>query len=785
MSNLTNTAKKRTSVLAALLAENDNIRVVHSATASTASFDLTKRTLTLPMWKTEKVEVYDFLVGHEVSHALHTPATGWTEACVAIGGEKGALVAKHYLNIVEDARIERLIKQKYPGLRKDFIVGYHTLVEMDLFGLKGMDPNQLPLFIDRINIHFKAGIHTGMQILFSEDEQVFVDRIVAARTFEQVVEITKELFDLAKQQKQEEQDSRNEEQNDNYDNDDDEDSEDGEWSDSDSPDCEYVETEDDTLSNQPKEATVNDDAPTPDGTEEEPLNIESGETDETDTLPETPETAESFHNISKRFVEGDYNEEVIAIGEIDINKVVISHQDFMVRSLKACYHYAGQTPINGMSLQELLTQHGAKLFAATTKSQATSVDFLVRQFELRRAAKNFARESQSKTGRISPRLLSKYKFSEEIFDRITIKRDEKNHGIVILLDWSGSMANILRECVDQLVGLLQFCRKAGIPAQCYFFTTNMIKIASDPSLYKTVGENGLPVVSGNPVPAKFTDAICNLPEGTVDTGGYCTYLPFSLVQVYDADMSNKSFQEVMGRLLVITESNTLCYTQTKEFVFTAEVHLGDSPIDEAFVAMNGIIAKFRKSSNTKICLLSITDGEGRDISALSRGTNTTTGRYTRKMLVSGKTGRRYGEPQKQFSGSHTAVVQMLKDSTGAKVVGIMLSTHSTITSSAMYDRCSRSYYKSNPEKVLVDMIAIHKKTAEETSVLALPCESYDQYFFVGVKTKREISNGDAKDADKIGRIKNRNIAAVREFAMSLQKESVNRVFLKTLMGIIA
>jgi hypothetical protein len=85
----------------------------------------------------------------------------------------------------------------------------------------------------------------------------------------------------------------------------------------------------------------------------------------------------------------------------------------------------------------------------------------------------------------------------------------------------------------------------------------------------------------------------------------------------------------------------------------------------------------------------------------------------------------------------------------------------------------------------IDIAKKNTKTADETSCVALPCESYDQYFFVGIRTDRETRFEDGRDALKIEKIKNRNIAAVREFAMTLQKKSMNRIFLKTLMGIIA
>ena len=62
------------SQLAKLLA-TENIEVQENA-VQTASFDVKDRILTIPIFKEEQKSkhVYDMLVGHEVSHALHTPS---------------------------------------------------------------------------------------------------------------------------------------------------------------------------------------------------------------------------------------------------------------------------------------------------------------------------------------------------------------------------------------------------------------------------------------------------------------------------------------------------------------------------------------------------------------------------------------------------------------------------------------------------------------------------------------------------------------------------------------
>ena len=127
--------------LAKLLA-TENLTVEHRQ-VSTAYFDVNNRVLVLPIWKTASSTVYDLLVGHEVGHALYTP------------NEDFDGVSKAFINVLEDARIERMMKVTYPGLRKSFFEGYRELWDMDFFGVKHDDQSKLAL-IDRINLYFKG-----------------------------------------------------------------------------------------------------------------------------------------------------------------------------------------------------------------------------------------------------------------------------------------------------------------------------------------------------------------------------------------------------------------------------------------------------------------------------------------------------------------------------------------------------------------------------------------------------------------------------------------------------
>ena len=154
--------------LAKLLAMED-IDIQHKQ-VRTAMFDVKNRQLILPLWKNISNDVYDLLVGHEVGHALFTPNK---EEQLKDLIKKSS---KHCVNVVEDARIESLMKKRYPGLIKSFYKGYQTLIEKDFFGLSQMDMENINL-LDKLNLYFKVPSAIDGLVEFDEIEQSFIDRI--------------------------------------------------------------------------------------------------------------------------------------------------------------------------------------------------------------------------------------------------------------------------------------------------------------------------------------------------------------------------------------------------------------------------------------------------------------------------------------------------------------------------------------------------------------------------------------------------------------------------------
>lgn len=180
--------------LAKLLAEENLI--VEQRNTSTAYFNTETRVLTLPTFKEDlSTNVTDLLISHEVGHAIWTPNDEWKETI------KKDRSIKSIVNVVEDARIERLIKLKYPGLRYSYSKGYKELNDSNFFGLDTMFFDEINL-IDKINITCKIGFHP--EIEFDTKEQYYLNKVENTKSFKDVVEVSYELLQYMKEQNEKE-----------------------------------------------------------------------------------------------------------------------------------------------------------------------------------------------------------------------------------------------------------------------------------------------------------------------------------------------------------------------------------------------------------------------------------------------------------------------------------------------------------------------------------------------------------------------------------------------------
>ena len=430
--------------LARLLA-TENLVVEHKQ-CPTAMFDVDRRVLTLPRWDKASGTVYDMLVGHEVGHALFTPNKDWRDI---------ADCPKDFVNVIEDARIEKLMKRKYPGLRKSFAGGYKELNDMDFFSILDEDLNNFSL-IDRINLHFKVG--ASAMIPFSIEEKVFVARTDLAETFEEVLNIAEDVFNFSNQteevaempaqqpQQQGETESTAGEQSEQQ----------TEEQSSEETDQPNTQSAGGASSSGAELENVTDDWYDEDGNlmDDDP-SFDAGE---------TSETQRSFDDAAEKLSSKSSGRNPIYV-EIP-NKVNLDNYIVDWSKLHDWIDLQAQEP----ERYEVVDNQ----YYEFRKESQKEVNYLVKEFECRKSADAYARAGQSKTGVLDTSKLHTYKYNEDLFKKVTIVPDGKNHGLIFILDWSGSMANELLPTVKQLLNLTAFCKKVQIPFEVYAFTNEWI-----------------------------------------------------------------------------------------------------------------------------------------------------------------------------------------------------------------------------------------------------------------------------------------------------------------------
>ena len=465
--------KEAKSYLAKLLA-TENLTVEHRK-VETAYFDLANRLLVVPIWKEMNNDILDMLLAHEIGHALYTPQDEWTAAVES-------KVAPHsYLNIVEDARIEKLIKRKYPGLSQSFIKGYRDLIRNDFFKTADKNVNEM-LLIDRLNLHFKMS-HVESDIEFDgAEELMFVERMANVETFKDVELLAADLAEYCKSESETKSlddhefefgDGDSVDADDNGDADESADNGDGEGHDG--------EESDDKSKNKSNKSNKEGDDADEDGEGDsmfgdtdsgDQSNLSNDSYAPGDFVPES-ETDAAWADaqsdlIDPRCKDNAYYHihEFTNLSEyvVDYKKVAGVFKKSRDRALTERGYFRDKYR---ESWSKLITDY--KQFS---KDQSKAVSYMVKEFELKKAATAHSRSMQANSGVVDPLKLHSYKFNDDIFKRLTVTPDGKNHGLMMFIDWSGSMHNKIAPTIKQLMNLTMFCRKVQIPFEVYAFSNN-------------------------------------------------------------------------------------------------------------------------------------------------------------------------------------------------------------------------------------------------------------------------------------------------------------------------
>ena len=565
--------------LAKLLATEDLI--VESKKVETACFNVHTRVLTLPMWDKASNNVYDALVGHEVGHALFTPDSNWFEEIDIPMG---------IVNVVEDARIEKMMKRKYAGLSKTFYSGYHELSDSDFFKIQGKNLNTFN-FADRVNLYYKIGNYNDIP-LKNDREKELLSMVGATETFEDVLDVSKLLHEYCKQEiedmkKELEQKMEEEEQAQMFGG-----SGSGLGGSSD-------ENSDEEINNdtqyQVVDAEEEDDESDFEDQPSSNISISQIPAAELDAAIQKIEGGEggieissataldrSIQNLNKSdSVQNEYfelpqvNTGHIIIDNAHIHKCIELEWSEQITNKKTHQYLESEYDPSKYVLESL--NDAKKDFKDFKKSAQKEVNYLVKEFEMKKSASAYARAATSRTGVLDTTKLHTYKYNEDLFKKVTVLPDGKNHGLVFILDWSGSMNSVMLDTVKQLYNLIWFCRKIQVPFEVYAFT--------------------------NCYPNPNTKTSYEVKEGVAQIDG-----SFSLMNLLTHKVNTKTLESQMENIYLIAKA--LAWQYTNYYNIPLGMGLSGTPLNETLVCLHEILPQFKKDNQVeKVQCVILTDGE--------------------------------------------------------------------------------------------------------------------------------------------------------------------------------
>jgi len=226
-------------------------------------------------------------------------------------------------------------------------------------------------------------------------------------------------------------------------------------------------------------------------------------------------------------------------------------------------------------------------------SAQKEVNYLVKEFECKKAADSYSRSSIARTGVLDCSRLHNYKFSEDLFKKVTVIPDGKNHGLVFVLDWSGSMQDVMVDTCKQLFNLIWFCKKVSIPFEVYAFTNEWRRGEWD-------YERGCYLAADRKPHYEKKEGVFQIDE------------TFSMMNILTSKVSGKELEKQMVNIWRLA----CCFGDgySSQYSYPSRLSLSGTPLNEALIALHQILPQFQKENKLqKVQCIVLTDGEASQI----------------------------------------------------------------------------------------------------------------------------------------------------------------------------
>lgn len=392
--------------------------------AETAFYNPETQVITIPIFNFVDEETTQMIVSHEIAHAKFSLYS--QEELIEYSNKFQDL-----FNVVEDAYVERMMKMEFKGLQEVFKNGYKKLIKEGIFEVDG---NELATYnlIERLAIYSKASHLFDVPFFGKENE--FAYRITCLKSNEEVVQLCQDILDYINQN-----DGRHESPKF---------SQDEESQKASSQEIEDVENEfQEGSSSQPLNQENVQSEESSEGDEEEESDSEEAEENELINSIQRKFEAniETYGSEKKREMLFGYDT-LVEVEQLNWKEV------FDLSSLPVGkYYYKSKYAKNTIGMVKTLAKYADTLFKQKQSA-----------YEMRNTR-------HKETGKLDMRKLAKYKTSMQIFRNVQILPEGKSHGIVMCIDFSGSMADRIGTVILQSAVLAEFCNMNKIPFEILGF----------------------------------------------------------------------------------------------------------------------------------------------------------------------------------------------------------------------------------------------------------------------------------------------------------------------------
>ena len=291
--------------------------------------------------------------------------------------------------------------------------------------------------------------------------------------------------------------------------------------------------------------------------------------------------------------------------KIDLKNIIVNYSD-LYGEYKKIYSGDKQGRYDHRTGDEMMALATENFNNFRSKNKKV-VEYLAKEFEMKKAAKEHSRAATANSGILDSERLYTYKYNEHIFKKLTITPDGKNHGLVMFVDWSGSMGRNMKGTIEQMMVLVMFCKRVNIPFEVYAFSDSYTRYDDDQN-------------------KSWIDSNGYMADPKIREYGTIALNRFNLMNLFSSRMKAKQLHEAYIYMSATAEyySGNYSWSQDIRFDIPNEMHLGGTPLNSSLFVSFSVMREFVKKNQVDVInSIFLTDGDSHSCNNYWVGENET------------------------------------------------------------------------------------------------------------------------------------------------------------------